>query len=115
MVIYDLIVGSLISNHDLSNVLQSPIINSGKKIAIVDAIYKGKVSDTTYKFLNMVIDKRREPLLWDICNSFNDLYNVINGIIKVKVTTAVVLADKPKAEAPHGGHGAPDMGGMGGY
>lgn len=26
----DLIVGSLISNHDLSNVLQSPIINSGK-------------------------------------------------------------------------------------
>lgn len=94
----DLIVGSLISNHDLSNVLQSPIINSGKKTAIIDAIYKGKVSDTTYTFLNMVIDKKREPLLWDICNSFTDLYNVINGIIKVKVTTAVALADKPKSE-----------------
>lgn len=94
----DLIIGSLFSNHDLSALLKSPIINSGKKQVIVDAIYKGKVSDTTYQFLNLIIEKKREPLLWDICNSFVDLYNTINNIIKVKVTTAVALADKPKAE-----------------
>ncbi|MDZ4756789.1 MAG: ATP synthase F1 subunit delta [Bacteroidota bacterium] len=94
----DLILGTLKSNRDLFNVLQSPIINSGKKTTIVDAVFKGKVSETTYQFLNLVIEKKREPLLWDICNSFTNLFNTINGIIKVKVTTAVALAEKPKAE-----------------
>jgi len=94
----DLIIGSLKSSHDLSTVLQSPIINSGKKLAIINEVYKGKVSETTYQFLDLIIEKKREPLLWDICNSFNDIYNVINGIVKIKVTTAVALADKPKGD-----------------
>jgi chaperonin GroEL len=36
------------------------------------------------------------------------------SIAGMMLTTECVIADKPKAEAPHS-HGAPDMGGMGGY
>jgi chaperonin GroEL len=36
------------------------------------------------------------------------------SIAAMLLTTECVIADKPKAEAPHT-HGAPDMGGMGGY
>ncbi len=36
------------------------------------------------------------------------------SIAAMLLTTECVIADKPKAEAPHS-HGAPDMGGMGGY
>jgi chaperonin GroEL len=36
------------------------------------------------------------------------------SIAGMLLTTECVIADKPKAEAPHS-HGAPDMGGMGGY
>jgi chaperonin GroEL len=36
------------------------------------------------------------------------------SIAGMMLTTECVIADKPKEEAPHG-HGAPDMGGMGGY
>lgn len=37
------------------------------------------------------------------------------SIAAMLLTTECVIADKPKAEAAHAGHGAPDMGGMGGY
>ena len=36
------------------------------------------------------------------------------SIAAMMLTTECVIADKPKKEEPHG-HGAPDMGGMGGY
>ena len=36
------------------------------------------------------------------------------SIAGMMLTTECVIADKPKKEEPHG-HGAPDMGGMGGY
>ncbi|HNF43149.1 MAG TPA: TCP-1/cpn60 chaperonin family protein, partial [Ferruginibacter sp.] len=36
------------------------------------------------------------------------------SIAGMMLTTECVIADKPKEEAPHS-HGAPDMGGMGGY
>ena len=36
------------------------------------------------------------------------------SIAGMLLTTECVIADKPKEEAPHS-HGAPDMGGMGGY
>jgi chaperonin GroEL len=36
------------------------------------------------------------------------------SIAGMLLTTEAVIADKPKEEAPHA-HGAPDMGGMGGY
>lgn len=94
----DLIVESLKANRELAALLKSPIINSGKKLAVVNGVFKGKVSETTYKFLDLIVDKKREPLLWDICGSFTDLYNTINNIVKIKVTTAVALAAQPKAE-----------------
>ncbi len=37
------------------------------------------------------------------------------SIAGMMLTTECVIADKPKKEEPMGGHGAPDMGGMGGY
>ncbi len=37
------------------------------------------------------------------------------SIAGMMLTTECVIADKPKKEEAHGGHGAPDMGGMGGY
>ena len=36
------------------------------------------------------------------------------SIAGMMLTTECVVADKPKKEEPHN-HGAPDMGGMGGY
>ncbi|HAO47004.1 MAG TPA: molecular chaperone GroEL, partial [Chitinophagaceae bacterium] len=36
------------------------------------------------------------------------------SIAGMMLTTECVIADKPKKEEPHS-HGAPDMGGMGGY
>lgn len=94
----DLIKSSLDTNNELMALFRSPIINSGKKLAIANQVYKGKINEATYNFLLLMIHKKREPLLDDICNSFLDLYYIINNIIKVKITTAIPLDEKSKSE-----------------
>lgn len=79
------------SSSELKALFRSPIINSDKKQTIFDQIFKGKVSDIIYSFVTLLIKKGREPHLHEVANSFIEQYNVIRGITKVKLTSAVKL------------------------
>jgi ATP synthase, F1 delta subunit len=79
------------SSRELKALFKSPIINSDKKQAIFDKIFKDKVSDIVYRFVTLLINKGREAHLHDVANSFIEQYNTIKGITKVKLTTAVKL------------------------
>lgn len=76
--------------------LKSPIIKTEKKTAIIDAVTKGKISQITTLFIDLLVKKGREDALPEIVQSFVDQYNEIKGIHKVKLTTAVPVSDSLK-------------------
>jgi F-type H+-transporting ATPase subunit delta len=58
------------SSHDFTNMLKSPIIKHDKKLAILEAIFKGKVNALTLAIIKMLTQKNREPLLPAIAAEF---------------------------------------------
>ncbi len=84
------------TNKDFVSMLQSPVIHHSTKIKIVEAVITGKISDITTLFLKLLVSKGREANLPEIVEAFIDQYNKINGIHKVKLTTAVALSEELK-------------------
>jgi F-type H+-transporting ATPase subunit delta len=71
--------------------LKSPVIRHDKKKAILEAIFKGKVTPLTMAFIDILTKKNREPLLAEIANEFHNAYNAYKGIGKARVTTTVPM------------------------
>ena len=76
------------SHRDLYLMLKSPIINPDKKKNIINAIFEGKVDETTLAFLNILIKKGREMYFPEIFDSFIHQYKDLNHISTVFITTA---------------------------
>ncbi len=78
------------------SLLRSPIIKNDKKDAIITAVTKDKVGELTGAFNKLMVAKGRERDMPEIVNAFIDQYNTINGIHKVKLTTAVPVSEELK-------------------
>jgi F-type H+-transporting ATPase subunit delta len=78
-------------NRDFKLFLSNPIINHGKKLAILKRIFTGKVHDMTLRFFLLLTEKNREAVLDGAATDFIRQYNLIKGIEKAQVTTAVAL------------------------
>jgi F-type H+-transporting ATPase subunit delta len=82
------------------NLLRSPIIKADQKNSIIAAVTKGKVSELTAAFNDLLVRKGRESDLPEIATAFVEQYNTLKGIHKVTLTTAVeVSADLQNAIA----------------
>lgn len=77
----------------LVEVLNHPLIPRERKKAIVSEIFKARVHAVTLRFLELVIDKRREGILSDIEPEYVRLANEWRGIVPVIVTSAVPLTE----------------------
>ncbi|MDP4280696.1 MAG: ATP synthase F1 subunit delta [Bacteroidota bacterium] len=85
-------------NRTFRLMLKSPIINSGKKLKVIDAIFASKVEKLTLSFLHILIRKNREMFLQDIVAGFINLYKKYKGILTTKLKTATpVTPDIRKA------------------
>ena len=84
------------STHEFVLMLESPVVKTDKKMAIFQAVFKGKISATTQAFLNLIATKRREGYIDDIANAFDDQYKLHMNITTVKVDTATALDAKSK-------------------
>lgn len=89
--------GVLESNRDFLLMLQSPIISNRKKATILDEVFKGKVSELTAQFFQLVARKNRERFLPDIAREFVKLYNNKLGFQEAKLTTATAIDAPLKA------------------
>lgn len=76
----------------LVEALNHPLIPRERKKAIVSDIFKDKVQAVTLRFLELVIDKRREGILPEIEPEYVRLANEWRGIVSVAVTSAVPLS-----------------------
>lgn len=72
--------------------LKSPIIHVGKKGAVIDQLFAGKMSDLMLKYLHLIITKSREEFLPEIAAEFLTQYKSLKKISSVKITTAQPLS-----------------------
>lgn len=89
----ELISNTTKQNHDLVVVLNSPIITTDKKIAVLNGIFGDKVSALTTAFLNIITTKRREHYIPAIADEYVEMYKKYKGIEVAYLTTAVAIDD----------------------
>lgn len=90
------ISNSISGSKELEMFLKTPIIKLDKKAAVLDALFKGKLSELTIKFINILSEKNRINILGDIASDFISLVNEKQGIITAKIKTAIDLSENEK-------------------
>jgi len=87
-------INELISkSRDLEDFLSNPTVATQKRKDILTKIFKNKVDDLTYQFINFLEHKKRLNYLKDICSAFEAFYLDAKNILKVRITSSIVLND----------------------
>ena len=87
---------------DLQPTLRHPRVSAADKKKKLSAVLSGKVSATTLKFLELLIDKKRFDLLTVITAGFGQLLADKNNTAKAVVRTARPLAPEAQAKLKKG-------------
>ncbi len=78
---------------ELVVLLNSPIVTTDRKIAIMNDIFKDKTSALTMAFINIILTKRREQYIPAIAAEFVEMYKKHMGIEVAYLTTATKIDD----------------------
>jgi len=89
----ELICNTLAKSKELRAVLKNPVLKSKEKKDLIKKIFENKVSSESISFMNFVIDKNREDILFEIYKEFLNLRDIKEGIIRAGVKSAVELSD----------------------
>ncbi len=89
----DLVFNTLNGSKELRAVLKSPVVKIEIKKSVVEKIFEKKISSETLSFINFVLEKNREDILFDIFKEFLALVDKKNGVVKARVVSAVDLND----------------------
>jgi F-type H+-transporting ATPase subunit delta len=87
----DLLSKTMAESRELRLLLRNPIVKHDKKLAILNAIFNGKVSDMTMRFFTILTEKNREAALESMGTEFQVQYNAMQGIQMAEVTSATPL------------------------
>lgn len=74
--------------------LDNPVIKSSHKKELFQTVFKDKIHPMTLRFLEVVVDHKRENILMFILNDFIYHYKKFNGIKSVLLYTAVNLDER---------------------
>ncbi|MCB0653774.1 MAG: ATP synthase F1 subunit delta [Saprospiraceae bacterium] len=77
---------------DFHLLLKSPIVHATKKVNILKLLFGAKYDELTMAFLNIIINKGREPYLPEIADEFVAQYREMKGISSVKLITASAVS-----------------------
>jgi F-type H+-transporting ATPase subunit delta len=86
-------------SHEFKVFLNSPIINTDKKISALKAVFDGKVNALTLDFLSSVTKNRRESIIPEIANSYIELYKSHKKILSAVIVSAKGLDAETKQKA----------------
>ncbi len=93
-----LLSSTLRDNTKLQLALESPVIKPEIKSSILKEIFKDSFDKDTFKFIDFVIEKKRENLLCAIATRFLELRDEHLGEIQVSVKTVYEFSEKQKQE-----------------
>lgn len=86
-----LLVSRVCHEKDFRNMLMSPIIPAGKKVAATEAVFGKKTEPLSSAFLKLIIRKKREYVIPEITTQFVDIYKKANSILTTEIQSAVAL------------------------
>jgi F-type H+-transporting ATPase subunit delta len=86
------------SNRELELVLKNPIVNSDKKLNILQALFAKGSDPLTMTFFEIVSRKNREEILLDVAKEFENQYNLHKSIQVAEVTTTFPIDEKLRKE-----------------
>jgi len=88
--------GILQGSKELINFLNNPVINSEKKLKVIQSLRSGQTSEITQSFNDLLVKKGRESYLPEIADAFITQYKEYKGIYTVILTTAIPVSDDVK-------------------
>lgn len=88
--------GIIRENPELTAAMGAPTIADKEKTALLENIFKGRVSEITLNFLCVLAEKNRFGYLERIAEEYRRGYYKMYGISEVTVTTAVPLKDNAR-------------------
>lgn len=94
----ELILAAVAGIPDLQKLLESPVIEAGKKTSVLLSIFEGKISDLTLDFIRLVTGNHREDYLDGISRHYIKLYKEEKGIKMASVETAAPLTKELRQE-----------------
>jgi F-type H+-transporting ATPase subunit delta len=74
--------------------LRSPVIHTEKKQKVIKAIFDGKVSKLSMRYLDIITNKKRELFIPQIAEEYLVFYKKFKNIITVHFTTASAVNDE---------------------
>jgi F-type H+-transporting ATPase subunit delta len=80
-------------SRDLVVLLGNPVIKTDKKEAILNAIFGGKISTLTFKFIEIITAKKREEYIPSIALEFLNQYKKHKQVLTAVITTSIGLDD----------------------
>jgi F-type H+-transporting ATPase subunit delta len=92
------IVGIIHDNVDLEKLLTHPNIDTSKKIALLNQLFAGKVSEIVLNTICLLVERRREDLLSSLLEDFVLIANEALGQAQATVTTPLALTEHEAQE-----------------
>lgn len=91
------VVSEVVENTDLfETFFKHPKVSRDEKKELVKKSFEGKISDTLLNTLFLLIDKKREGILFKMVEEFLKFTNEEQGIAEAKVYTVKPLTDEEK-------------------
>ena len=88
---------SLNNSDDLQKVMSSPIVSNDEKKNVINKIFGKNVNEIILNFLKLLIDKNRFNIFNSIVKEYKNEINRQNGILEIKITSAIELNNNEKA------------------
>jgi F-type H+-transporting ATPase subunit delta len=90
----DLIRSSLDASRELVRFFESPIVSRERKARVVQSLFASRVSETTLRFLDLLIQKRRENIFPQMVVAYRLLRDEQLGVVGAAVRSAVPMTDE---------------------
>ena len=90
------IVSTVQSSPELISLLKSRIIKDDKKLQVLKAVFEKHVDELTVKLLNLLAVKKRMNILLDVVSEYLHKLEVIQGVLRLRLISAVALQDEVK-------------------
>ena len=83
---------TLLGSADLMSLLASPVIKADQKLRVLRAIFSGEMSSLSQGFVDILVEKGREPMLIYILKAWSELLRKKRNILSAEVRSAVALS-----------------------
>lgn len=90
----ELLSNSVDDSEELRTLLESPVVGAREKQKVLSELFETKLSPVTFRFLTLLIEKKREDLLRQIIQRFMKLLDEDRGILRGELLTAYQFSEK---------------------